>query len=352
MGSPTTITIGGSAGEGGGQILRTALALSLVTGKAFRIERIRAARKKPGLLRQHLTAVQAAAEVGRAEVEGAALGSASLSFVPRQVRPGEYRFAVGTAGSTTLVLQTVLPALMTADGPSRLRLEGGTHNPWAPPLDFLDKAFLPIIRRMGPQVEVALGRPGFYPAGGGQFTANIEPVASLRRIELLERGRVVRTSARAIVSGLPLAIARREIKTIQDRLGLADDCVAAETVDALGPGNCVTIEIRSQQITEVFAGFGQKGVPAEKVAGDVAEEAQQYLAAGVPVGRHLADQLLIPMALAGGGSFRTVAPSGHTETNVEVLCRFLEVEIRTEQLSPEVWQITLDAQHNAKGGPQ
>jgi len=348
MGSPNTITIDGSAGEGGGQILRTALSLSLVTGTPFRIERIRAARKKPGLLRQHLTAVGAAAELGRATVDGAALGSASLSFAPRKVRPGEYRFAVGTAGSTTLVFQTVLPALMTAGGPSRLTLEGGTHNPWAPPFDFLDKAFLPIIRRMGPQVEVTLSRHGFYPAGGGQFTVGIKPAAALGRIDLLQRGQLVRCSARAVVSRLPLAIARREIKTVQDHLGLADDCVAAETVDSHGPGNCVTIEIQSEKITELFAGFGQKGVPAEKVAAGVAEEARQYLAAGVPVGQHLADQLLIPMVLAGGGSFRTLAPSNHTKTNLEVLRQFVDVEIRTEQLSPEVWQITLQG---AAGDP-
>jgi RNA 3'-terminal phosphate cyclase (ATP) len=352
MGSPKTITIDGSAGEGGGQILRTALSLSLVTGSPFRIERIRAARKKPGLLRQHLTAVGAAAELGQATVEGAALGSGSLSFVPRKVRPGEYRFVVGTAGSTTLVFQTVLPALMIADGPSRLTLEGGTHNPWAPPFDFLDRAFLPIIRRMGPKVEATLRRHGFYPAGGGQFTVSLEPAAALRPIDLLDRGKLVSCSGRAVVSRLPLAIARREIKTIQDRLGLADDCVAAETVDSLGPGNCVTIEIRGEQITELFAGFGQKGVPAEKVAAGVAAEARQYLAAGVPVGQHLADQLLIPMVLAGGGSFRTLAPSNHTKTNLEVLRQFLDVEIRTEQLSPEVWQITLDAEHNPKGVPK
>lgn len=343
MGSAKTVTIDGSAGEGGGQILRTSLALSLVGGTPLQIEKIRARRKRAGLLRQHLTAVRAAAKIGQAKVEGAAIGSTAISFVPGRVRPGEYRFAVGTAGSATLVLQTVLPALITADGPSRLTLEGGTHNPWAPPFDFLQEAFLPIIRRMGPKVEATLTRPGFYPAGGGRFEVGIEPQPVLRRIDLLERGEILSQTARAVVSRLPLAIARREIETIRDRMSWPEEWVTAETVDSSGPGNCVTVEIRSRQITEVFTGFGQKGVPAEKVAADAADQTRQYLAAGVPVGEHLADQLLVPMALAGGGSFRTVAPSRHTQTNLDVLRCFLDLEIRTEQLSPDAWQITLEA---------
>ena len=171
------LTINGSQGEGGGQILRTALAMSLVTGKPFRIVRIRAGRKKPGLLRQHLTAVQAAAQIGQATVEGAAIGSQELTFTPGEIRPGEYRFAVGTAGSATLVLQAVLPALLTAPGLSVLTLEGGTHNPFAPPFDFLHRSYLPLVNRMGPTVEARLERPGFYPAGGGKFVVTVEPAA-------------------------------------------------------------------------------------------------------------------------------------------------------------------------------
>ena len=160
------ITIDGSEGEGGGQILRTSLALSLVTGQPFRMERIRARRQKPGLLKQHLTAVEAAKTVGCAEVTGAALGSQTLEFPPGPVTPGNYRFAVGTAGSATLVLQTVLPALLTASGLSTLTLEGGTHNPMAPPFDFLANAFMPLIHRMGPSVELELKAPWFLPCRG------------------------------------------------------------------------------------------------------------------------------------------------------------------------------------------
>src|SRR4051794_32051606 len=181
------VSIDGSQGEGGGQLLRTALSLSLVTGKPFRIERIRAGRKKPGLLRQHLTAVHAAAQVGRAHVVGAELGSQSVSFEPSENQPGDYEFAVGTAGSATLVFQTLLPALLHGRAPSRVTVEGGTHNPSAPPFDFLARSFLPILERMGASVHASLERCGFYPAGGGRMTFGIVPCPALQPLRLLHR---------------------------------------------------------------------------------------------------------------------------------------------------------------------
>ena len=172
--------------------------IRMVTGKPFRIENIRANRQKPGLLRQHLTAVQAAAEVGSAEVEGAALGSKALTFVPGKIRSGDFRFAIGTAGSGTLVLQTILPALITAAGPSRIEIEGGTHNPAAPPFDFLQRSFVPLIERMGPKVKVELERYGFYPAGGGRIVDEVIPTDALKPIELDERGRSQRNRRRLL----------------------------------------------------------------------------------------------------------------------------------------------------------
>ncbi len=335
------IAIDGSSGEGGGQILRTSLALSLVTGRAFRMERIRAGRAKPGLQRQHLTAVRAAAEVGRAEVEGAQLGSRDLTFAPRGVVPGDYRFAVGTAGSVTLVLQTVLPALLVASAPSRLWLEGGTHNIFAPPFDFLAKAFLPLVRRMGPRVEAALERPGFYPSGGGAVRVAIDPQPKLRPVELLERGRVIRRLARGIVSRLPRHIAEREVETVRRGLSWPADMVAVEEVESPGPGNVLLVEVESEQLTEVFSGFGQLGVSAEKVAHGVVREVRRYLDAGVPVGEHLADQLLLPLAMAGGGSFRTLAPSSHLTTNLQTLQHFLDVRVTCEEIAADVWQVAV-----------
>ncbi len=336
------IAIDGSFGEGGGQILRSSLALSLVTGKPFRIERIRAGRKNPGLQRQHLTAVRAAAELSHAQVQGATPGSSTLTFQPGEVRPGDYRFAIGTAGSTSLVLQTVLPALMLADGPSQLALEGGTHNMNAPPFDFFQKAFLPLLTRIGINVQTQLGRHGFYPAGGGRLTVALQTPGQLGRLELIERGPVVRRRVRALVSRLPLHIARREASTVLEQLDWPDDCASVEEVEAHGPGNVVLLEIHSEQVTEVFVGFGQRGVPAETVARRAADEAARYLACDVPVGEHLADQLLLPLALARGGVFRTLAPSNHTQTNLETLKHFLEVETAVEPLDGDAWQIRVE----------
>ncbi len=329
------ITIDGSLGEGGGQILRTSLALSLVTGQPFRIEKIRAGRKNPGLLRQHLTAVNAATEIGQAEVKGEAIGSQHLTFTPGKIKAGEYAFAVGTAGSATLVLQTVLPALLVGDSETTtLTLEGGTHNPFAPPFDFLVKAFLPIVNRMGAGVAATIERHGFYPAGGGKFVVSINPAAQLRPLELRERGAITAQAARAIVAHLPFDIAERELSLIARKLNLPGEALHGETIQmSPGPGNVVSVEITSQHVTEVFTGFGERGISAEAVANSVIKEARAYLAADVIAGEYLADQLLLPFALAGGGAFTTLPLSKHSTTNMEVIQKFLAVQFEVNKLS-------------------
>ncbi len=327
------ITIDGSFGEGGGQILRSSLALSLVTGQPFRISRIRAGRKKPGLLRQHLTAVKAAQEISHARVTGAQMGSPELTFEPNRIRSGNYHWAVGTAGSTTLVLQTVLPALLSADESSTVVLEGGTHNPFAPPFDFLAKTFLPIINRMGPgpRVEATLIRPGFYPAGGGQIRVRIEP-GTLARVDVLERGEVTQVQARALIAQLPQGICHRELEVVKTMLGWGDECLHCEQVtNSRGPGNTVSLVVQSDRVTEVFTGFGTKGLMAHKVPVPAIKDCRRYLASGVPVGRYLADQLMIPMALAGGGRFRTLPLTLHAQTNTEVLKQFLDIDINVTE---------------------
>ncbi|MHC5038992.1 MAG: RNA 3'-terminal phosphate cyclase [Planctomycetota bacterium] len=340
------LIIDGSQGEGGGQILRTSLALSLWTGQPFRIENIRAHRKKPGLLRQHLTAVRAASQIGRAQTEGTSLGSLQLTFAPGPPRPGSYRFAVGTAGSATLVLQTVLPALLTAPEPSSLLLEGGTHNPFAPSFDFLAKTFLPLIERMGVKVTAELERPGFFPAGGGRFRVSIEPVPELRPIRLLERGSIREVRARAQVARLPRHIAEREVRRVQTGLELDAGSVSIEELPApFGPGNVLLIEIESDALTEVVTGFGKRGVKAEIVAKKAIKEARRYLDAGVPVGEHLADQILLPLALAGGGSFRTLPLSSHAQTNIGVLKRFLHVEVSAIPRGDTAWEVDVKGGH-------
>ena len=337
------IEIDGSRGEGGGQILRTSLALSLVTGKPFRIDNIRAGRKNPGLLRQHLTAVNAATEISQAEVTGAAIGSKELMFAPNSVNSGEYAFAVGTAGSTTLVLQTVLPALLIANGPSRVTLEGGTHNPFAPPFDFLEKSFLPLVNRMGPVVTAKLERPGFYPAGGGKFSVMIEPVSGLKRLDLAGRGEIVNRRAIAIVANLPRSVAERELKLIARKMSWPTEWLhAAAAENSRGPGNVVMIVIESANVTEVFTGFGERGVRSEAVAERAVKEARRYLAVDVAAGEYLADQLLIPMAMAGGGSFTTLPLSRHSTTNIEVIGKFLDVAIEIEQAGERIWRVGVD----------
>ena len=331
------LTIDGSQGEGGGQVLRSSLAMSLVTGRPFVIENIRAGRKKPGLMRQHLTAVNAAAEISHAEATGAAIGSSRLEFRPGRVSPGNYAFSVGTAGSTTLVLQTVLPALLLAEAESKLTLEGGTHNPFSPPLNFLTKCYLPLLNRMGPTVDTQLVRPGFYPAGGGQFIVRIQPARQLGRLEITERGEIHARHVRALVANLPRQIAERECRTIAQKTGWDEGCFAVDEVrGSRGPGNVVLIELESEHLTEVFTGFGQIGVRAEAVAMRVLDEARAYLAAGVPVGKYLADQLLLPLGIgahfgSGGGVFRTMALSLHATTHLEILHRFLELDANVEQ---------------------
>lgn len=318
------ITIDGSQGEGGGQVLRTALALSMITHTPFRIEHIRARRQRPGLLRQHLTCVTAAEKISAAKVTGAELGSKAVTFVPGPIRGGNYTFAIGTAGSTTLVFQTVLPALLYADAPARLTLSGGTHNPFAPTFDYLDRVFCPLLARMGAAVTLTLHKPGFYPAGGGVWAAAIAP-ARLEPLVLEDAGPLLAQSIRADVSNLPFNIAEREIATAATLLGWPAECGRARTVAAEGHGNVVAIEIAHSNVAEMFTGFGERKLPAEAVAAGVVEEVRDYLAAGAPVGPHLADQLLLPMALAGGGSFVTGVVSGHTRTNIAVIEAFLPV---------------------------
>jgi RNA 3'-terminal phosphate cyclase (ATP) len=331
--------IDGAFGEGGGQILRSSLALSLVTGKPFRIRNIRAGRPKPGLRKQHLAAVQAAAAVGRANVVGDVPGSSELVFHPAGRHAGDYVFDVGSAGSCSLVLQTVLPALATTGAPSCLELIGGTHNPFAPPYHYLAQVFLPLIARMGPCVHVELHRWGFYPAGGGRMSVAIAPAPRFAPLDLTARGERVRTRVQAVSAGLPRHIAERECRSF----AAAADGDFEQTIEELpavyGPGNLVMAEIASANVTELFSAFGRRGVPAEKVAGALAGEVNAYLAAGAPVGPYLADQLLIPVALAGKGRYRTTAPTRHTETNRVVVQRFLEVAISMRQVGTAVWEV-------------
>jgi RNA 3'-terminal phosphate cyclase (ATP) len=274
-----------------------------------------------------------------AKTHGVAIGSRALTFHPGTIRPGRYTVVIGTAGSATLVLQTVLPALIGKTGPSELILEGGTHNPWAPPFDFLQRVFLPLLARMGPQVTAEMDRPGFYPAGGGRIRVLVQPVERLQPLALTERGELVSCCARALLARLPEHIAERELSVIGRELGWPQSALVVERfADALGPGNALCLEVHSTHVTELFTGFGRLGVRAESVAHGVARQVQRYLTAGVPVGEHLADQLLVPLAL-GGGRFVTCTPSRHLRTNRQVIGQFIDRKITIEPTVRQRWEV-------------
>lgn len=370
------LTIDGSRGEGGGQVLRTALALSCVTGTPFRLERVRAGRSKPGLMRQHLACVRAAGEVSGARVTGDELGSTCVEFRPGRVQAGHYEFSVGSAGSATLVLQTVLPPLLLASGASRVRVEGGTHNPLAPPADFIERAYLPLVRRAGAGVEFRLERHGFYPAGGGVLAVECAGDARLRGFDLLERGRLRARRARALVANLARAIGQRELDVARAQLGLAPEELELHEVRAAGPGNVVLVEFALDDAPEahaagapesrgaepagreergpisrrapcnpgrsvLFSSCGEKALRAEVVAARAAEQAAAWLALDVPVDAHLADQWLLILALGGGGRFRSSAPTAHTLTNADVIRAFLPLTITSVELDGGAWEIVV-----------
>ncbi|BAP43682.1 RNA 3'-terminal-phosphate cyclase [Pseudomonas sp. StFLB209] len=324
---------------GGGQVLRSALSLSMITGQPLHIHNIRARRSRPGLLRQHLTAVLAAAEICTAHTEGAQLHSQSLSFVPGPVRGGDYRFSIGTAGSCSLVLQTLLPALLQAPAPSRVNVTGGTHNPLAPPADFLQRAFVPLLQRMGAQVELELLRHGFVPAGGGELQAIIQPSA-LQPLQLNERGRVLARRATALSAAVAGHVAERELGRAARRLDLQPAELLRQVLDAeRGPGNALLLEFTCEHLTELFSALGQASLRAEKVADLAVDGARRWLASEAAVAEHLADQLLLPMALAGGGSFSTTHVSEHLQSNISVIECFLPVRFECRELSSDLLQV-------------
>ena len=334
-----------SGAEGGGQLLRTALSLSLCTGTPFRMRDIRASRPKPGLMRQHLTAVEAARVVGGASVTGATPGSLELLFVPQAVRAGDYSFAIGTAGSTTLVLQTILPPLWQAAAPSSVFLEGGTHNPMAPPADFLTHAFAPMLRRLGVEVEIKLERYGFFPAGGGALRARVSP-GTVQPLSLLERGVLRAQRARAVISAIPSVVADRELEVVARRLGLGPAELEHRSAQpAFGPGNALMVFMEFEGVSEVFTGFGERGTSAETVGERVCDRVKSFLDSDAALGPHLADQALLPLALAGSGTFSTQEPTDHLLTNAALIEKFVavEVEVRPDASRSGRWVVKISS---------
>jgi RNA 3'-terminal phosphate cyclase (ATP) len=345
------ITIDGSHGEGGGQILRTSLALAAITGTPVRIERIRARRPKPGLQRQHLVAVQAAARVCNGQLEGAELNSREIAFTPQAPCAGTYVFDIGSAGSTTLVLQTVLPILLCTDAVSTVSIRGGTHNSMAPPLEFLRESFLPTLHRCGVSATVALERHGFYPAGGGAMCATIQPWQAQAPLDLTERGKAIDRRAEILLANLPAHVASREAQAMKHGLHWSHQEVDEREVAADGPGNAIIARLRYANITAVFTAFGEVRKPAEQVAQDCVKQVRRYAEGEAPACEHLADQLLLPLAIGAGGRFRTVKPSEHTQTNAAIIALFLG-EVVTMTADGDAALVTVRGRNPAYQGDQ
>lgn len=331
------IEIDGSHGEGGGQILRTALSLSCLLGKSFRMVNIRRGRAKPGLMPQHIAAVRAASRICGAAVEGDRPGSTELVFSPGGIRSGDIFFDIGTAGSATLVLQTVLPALFFAPGPSTVTVTGGTHVPFSPPFHHTALVFAQALRRIGAEAEFAIDAYGFYPRGGGRVRASVRPAAALRPLNVEAPGAVLSVRGESGAGNLPLSIAQRQreaalrtVRYLPKGEGL-DVEIAARVVPSAGPGTFLFLLCESENAVAGFGAVGQKGKPAEAVGEEAARAFLKHRLTGAALDPHLADQVVLYLALCGEeSSFSTSAVTRHLLTNLWTIGLFREIRHEVE----------------------
>jgi len=324
------IRIDGSYGEGGGQVIRTALALSAITGRPIELANIRGKRAKPGLQAQHLMSVKAAATICQAEVIGDELGSQEIYFSPRSpVKSGNYHFNIGTAGSTTLVLQTIFVPLALAAGRSKVSVTGGTHNPMAPCSDYLERVFLPALTRMGVDTKFELVRAGYFPRGQGEVTCEIEADGFVP-ISLEERGGHTGSTARVITSGLPKGVGERG----RSQLGRSYELSPIEVLDrpSAGAGAAVFVAHEFENAFAGFTGLGERGKPMESVAEEAGKPAADWFKSEATVDEHLADQLVLPAVFAKGQSrWRTSLVTEHLRTVAWLALHFVDREIEIDE---------------------
>ncbi|KJY68562.1 RNA 3'-terminal phosphate cyclase [Vibrio nigripulchritudo] len=337
--------VDGSMGEGGGQVLRTSLTLAMLQGKKLEITNIRANRKKPGLMRQHLTCIQAAKAVSNAKVEGDELGSDCIVFEPNSVQAGEYEFSIGTAGSTVLVCQTILLPLLLANEKSIVLLEGGTHNGLSPSLTFFEESYLKALGHFGISADIKKMAIGFNPAGGGKWEIQITPIPLLNCVHFKTQAEVLvdqsNCEIETLISGVARSIATREITATRKKLGWFDAQSKIEHVDSIGSGNSLHMKVMNEPVTTIFETVGQYGISAERVAARCAGRMKAFLKSGAAIEEHLADQLLLPMALAGKSSMLTTKPSSHTLTNIRVIEIFTGKQFLTTQINENLWEISV-----------
>jgi RNA 3'-terminal phosphate cyclase (ATP) len=340
------LEIDGSAGEGGGQILRTSLAMSALLGKPIKISNIRAGRRNPGLQAQHLTCVNALAKITDAEVDGASLNSQELLFIPQSIKSGNYRFDVSdvkaSAGSVSLILQAVFLPLAFAGGISKVTLLGGTHVSWSPPIHYLQMVYLPIASKMGVEADIQLKIWGWYPKGGGHVDVEIYP-AELHGINLSQHGTLKSIKGISAISNLPIAIAQRQ----QDRaLSLLKNLKAEfEIINApsRGQGTAVFIVTEFENSYAGFTSLGAKGKRAEEVAEEACKDCLDFIQSDMAVEHHLADQLVPLMALAKGHScFTTSKISLHLLTNIQVAEQFLPIKFNVSGEQDQPGKVSVD----------
>jgi RNA 3'-terminal phosphate cyclase (ATP) len=329
------LTIDGSFGEGGGQILRTALALAAILQRPVEIRNIRGGRKKPGLRPQHLAAVKALANVTSAQVRGAYVGSSHLYFEPCQLRGGVYTLDIGTAGSTALVLQAMMPGLLFAKDPSRVTITGGTHVPWSPCFHYLKEVFAPAVSEMGGMVSLEIGPWGWYPKGGGRVVASISPVGGLSALKRTNRGSLKGIYVLSAVSNLPAGIGERQQDQVLKRLqaqGYAPTRIELLKGPSPGPGTVVFLKPEFEKGAAAFTSLGKRGKPAETVADEACSAFFEFTASEAAVDSHLADQLVLYMALAEGRScFVAETITEHLLTNIWVIEQFLPVAFEVDE---------------------
>ncbi len=339
------IQIDGSAGEGGGQVLRSSLTLSVLTGQPVQLHHIRARRPKPGLAAQHLRAVAAAAAVSGATVQGAHVGASTLTFAPGRLRAGSYSFDIGTAGATSLVLQTIFLPLSLASAPSQVSLSGGTHVPWSPPFHYLQWQWLPFMQTMGCDATLGLTQAGFYPKGRGRIEAAIQPARPRRPLHLVARGPLRRVQGISGVANLPRSIAERQRQQAMQRLLGIEAPVEIDLLEmpAYGQGTFLLLHAECAAGRACYVGLGERGKPAERVADQAVDQLLHWLRHDGAIDEHLADQLLLPMALADGpSSMRTGQVTQHLLTNADIIRQFLPVKITVDGALGQVGMIHID----------
>lgn len=311
-------------------MLRSSLSLSLLMQEELRIINIRAGRSKPGLRAQHLKAVEAAGSVGRAQVSGADPGSTTLTFQPSGIRPGRYQFDIGTAGATTLVLQTIFLPLAMAGTKSSVTITGGTHVKWSPCYHYLEWQWLPFMRRMGCQADLNMELAGYYPQGGGRIHATIYPCQRIEPLELTDRGGLKQVRGLSAISNLPRHIAKRQREQVLRRIGsrfYLSDIRLAELPSRF-KGTLLLLLAEFEHSQACYFSLGELGKPAERVADESVDALEEFLSTEGAIDQYLADQVLLPLAFAHGPSrFHTSKITRHLITNAAVLRSFLSVQI-------------------------